>query len=117
MGIRHKVCRVQNRLENVSGALRKRNYHVEWNGEYRMGRLFCSNELVRCKEGSFRVEQAANQLWTLLLRLPQRAMALYAHDLGTSPRTAGILAASDSPVGSLWKSRNWLSSFTTTSCG
>src|SRR5579864_4930868 len=35
-GIRHNSSRVHNRLRNVSDALRKRNYHLGWNGMYRM---------------------------------------------------------------------------------
>jgi hypothetical protein len=59
-GIRHNPSGVQNRLGNVSEALRKRNYHVGWRGMYRMDTTAFSTADVSVESDSFHVEQNAN---------------------------------------------------------
>jgi hypothetical protein len=63
-GIRHIPCGVHNRLENVSAALRKRNYRLRASAEYRLANGGSrSNEFTRLATNSFRVKHARKPLF------------------------------------------------------
>src|ERR1700676_5149211 len=117
-GIRHNMGGVHNRLGNVSAAVRKRNYHVGGKGGYRMGNSGFFERKWRQEEQL--VSRGTNRQLTVdnaLAEVRRRVAASNAHDRKLSRHAAGIMSASERPPGSVWKRRNWSSSFTTTSCG
>jgi|SRR5580700_2644719 len=117
-GIRHNLSGVHNRLGNVSAPLRKRNYHVGWKVGYRMSNSGFFERKWRQEEQL--VSRGTNRQLTVdnaLAEVRHRAAASDAHNVKQSRHAADIMSASERPPGNLWKSRNWSSSFTTTSCG
>jgi|SRR5580692_1644459 hypothetical protein len=65
-GIRHIPSGVHNRLENVSAALRKRNYRLRANAEYRLANEGSrSNELTRLETTSSHLKRARKPLLQL----------------------------------------------------